>query len=429
MASVVETIPSEFDYFRSRQIQAAIKYQYDQPFGPIGTIQAGAPIEINIPYTETAYRDLNNSRLEVKCKITLANGDALPAAAAIGPVNLLLHSMFSNIEMDICGRRISDASNFYPYRAFFETFLSYTKDVQDTRLDTECWKKDTVGHFNDFRLIADGENAGHKARSAKFARSATVILHGRPHLDLFHQDKDIPPGCSIFIRLIPAATYFYLKKPAANANDYILTISSIKLWVRTKEVSPSLLLAHTNMLAKNNNIRIPYTKVTMKHLTIPAGVTAMTYDNMYQGVLPTRLLLAFIRDDVMNGGSGRNPFQFENLNLSLLQIVLDGECHPREPYQPNFETGDYIREYLGLLETLNVDIGNKAIDLTPHDWANTYPFFMFTTNVNGYSSLPKSGSARLSLQFRAATARVNNIICFAEFPAMLEIDQYRNAII
>ena len=426
--TVLETLPSEYDYFQSRAIQAAITQQYDQSFGPIGALQPGAPIEIHIPGSDTGYRDLNNSRLEVRCRITTATGGDIPEGANVGPVNLLLHSMFANIEMDICGRRISDSSNFYPYRAFFETFLSYTKEVQDTRLDAECWKKDTVGSFDNFEVSAAGTNEGFKARAAKFSRSNSVVLFGRPHLDLFHQDKDIPPKCPIFLRLIPAQTNFFLKKAPAENVNYQLEIQQVRLWVRTKELSPSLQLAHEQMLLKGNNIRIPYTRVNLKHLTIPAGVTSMNFDNIYQGVLPTRLLLAFVRDDVMNGGAARNPFRFENLNLSYLQLSMNGEGLPRIPYQPNFETDDYIREYFGLLETLNIDIGNRALDLTPQDWASTYPFFMFTTDPSGYPTLPRSGFARLELQFRTATARVHNVICFAEFPSTLELDKYHNAL-
>ena len=428
VASILETIPTEFDYFTSRPIQAAITSQYDQPCGPIGTIQPGAPIEIHIPAIHNGYRDLNNSKLEIKCRIKLADGKDIPEAAPVGPINLLLHSMFKNIEMDICGRRISDASNFYQYRAFFETFLSYTKQVQKTRLETEGWKKDTPGHFDDFTIDDNGKNEGHIERAERFSESSIVVLTGRPHLDLFHQDKDIPPGCPMTLRLIPASTNFFIKKPAAHAINYRFDIVSVRFWVRTKELTPSLQLAHDQMLMKGNNIRIPYTKVTLKHLTIPNGVTAINFDNIYQGVLPNRLLLAFLRDTTMNANENSNPFVFENLDLSFLQLTINGETFPRYPYQPNFTTGDYIREYLGLFETLTIDIGNRTIDLTPEDWSTTYPFFMFTTDPSGYPTLPRTGAARLELQFRNPIKHVYNIICFAEFPSMLEIDQYRNAL-
>lgn len=52
--NVMESIPTEFDYFESTVIQAAILNEYDHPFGPIGTFQPGAPIEIVIHQQVTA---------------------------------------------------------------------------------------------------------------------------------------------------------------------------------------------------------------------------------------------------------------------------------------------------------------------------------------------------------------------------------------
>ena len=427
--NVVETVPTEFDYFESRVVQATITQQYDQDFGPVGTIQPGAPIEIIVPETSSGYRDLNNSRLEIKCKIQNLDGTALPNDEPVGPTNLFLHSMFSNIEMDINGKRISDPNNFYPYRAFFETLLSHTKDVKETRLLAEGWKDDTAGHFDDFRLVVAGANAGFKARAARFVNSNTVFLIGRPHLDLFHQDKDIPPGCSIVLRLIPSPTNFAVKKPANNVHNFKIEIISVKLWVRTKEVAPALQLAHAKMLNSGINFRIPYTKVTLKHMTIPNGITSIQFDNIYQGMLPSRVLFAFIQDDHLNAAATANPFLFGHLNLSQLSLTMEGRTYPRTPYAPNFATNDYIREYLGLLEALDIETGNKSIDLTPTKWAATYPFFMFSTSPSGYASIPQTGAARLDLQFRVATTEVYDVICFAEFPAILEIDKFKNALI
>lgn len=430
--SLLETLPSEFDYFESSVIQAAIIAEYEQPYGPVGTLQAGSPIEIAIPPSNNAYRDLNNSRLEVKCKIVNADGTDLAANAPVGPVNLLLHSMFQNIEVEIGGKRISDPNNFYPYRSFFETLLTYSPNVLKTRLYAEGWEKDTSGQFDDFRLVgpADGAaapNQGHLKRAQRFLTSRTVTLTGRPHLDLFHQDKDLPPGVRLNLRFIPCPTEFVLKR-GAGAALYKLKISSIRLWLRAKEVSSSLLLAHQAML-QQHNMRLPYNKVALKHLTIPTGVTAQEFDNIYAGLLPIRMLVAFVRDDHMQPAWGANPFLFENLNISYMALRVNGEQFPRTPLQPDFgENADYIREYLMVIDAMNLDFGNKAIDLSPTEWATNYPFFIFRLTPTGLPTVPATGAARLEIQFRAATTRVNNVICYAEFPAMLEIDQFSNVI-
>jgi hypothetical protein len=195
-----------------------------------------------------------------------------------------------------------------------------------------------------------------------------------------------------------------------------------------KEVYASLALAHAQLLSSGKKFLLPYNKVTLIQKTIEQGVSSRIFDNFYRGVFPTRVLFVFVRDSARTAGSSVNPFRFENLDLSFLQLIVDGEPFPRQPYQPNFESGEYIREYMGLLDTLRLDVGNRSLDLTPKEWASTYPFFMFTTNPGGYPSLPREGSARLVLQFRKPTEHVYNVLCFAESPAMLQINGEYEAI-
>jgi len=47
--------------------------------------------------------DFANSVLCVKVKITANDGDNLPACAAVGPVNLFLHSLFSQVDISLNG--------------------------------------------------------------------------------------------------------------------------------------------------------------------------------------------------------------------------------------------------------------------------------------------------------------------------------------
>ena len=141
---VMESIPTEFDYFESKVIQAAIMNEYDQDFNP-SSIQPGAPIEILVRGSSNLYRDLSNSKIEVDCKITNADGTNIANNADVGTCNLTLHSLFSNVEMDLSKTRVSDPNPLYPYRAFFETLLSYDKDVESTRLLTENFVRDTLG--------------------------------------------------------------------------------------------------------------------------------------------------------------------------------------------------------------------------------------------------------------------------------------------
>ena len=424
---VMETIPTEFDYFESKAIQAAVIDEYDH-YVIAPPVQDGNPIEFEISSGHNLYRDLNNSKLEVKCKIVAADGTDIGDDVAVGPVNMMLHSMFNAVDMHLCDKKITSINTLYPYRAYMETLLSYGKDVGKTRLLAEGWIRDTPGNLDDFVITDAGHNVGFKTRRALFRGSRMVPLIGRPHLDLFHQNLDIPPGCKMRLKFYPSPPNFFLKKPAALADNFKLRILSARLWVRTKMVSPNFLLAQETMLRKHN-FRIPFNMVEMKTASITQGLTSIELDNIFTGTMPERVVIGLLSDACVNGASGANPFHFHHFDLCHVALLVNHVQFPRQAYEPNFTTGDYIREYYGLLEGIGLDTGNKAIDLTPEEWASSLPLFIFRLNPCGLPSLPQVGAARLVLKFRTPTPNVITVMIFSEVPTIAEIDQYRNLIL
>ena len=65
--------------------------------------------------------DLSQTYIYVKAKITTPAGGPLKDTNIVGPTNLLLHSMFSQVDVLIKGQKITLSVDAYPYRAFFET--------------------------------------------------------------------------------------------------------------------------------------------------------------------------------------------------------------------------------------------------------------------------------------------------------------------
>jgi len=426
----MECAKSEFDYFLPLPTQTSIIRATYREYAPIAALTHGAPIEIYVERSDN-YLDLNKSYLYVKCKITKPDGTNLAAADRVGPVNLTLHSLFSNIDLELCGKQLSDPNGLYAYRAMFETLLSYGNDVKESQLQAAMWFKDTAGQMGDTRATGGG-NAGLAARTAFFTESKEVELVGRPHLDIFHQEKAIPSNCSLKIRLIPNTDAFILKsEPVQDQLKYQMHITEVRFVVRTLEVSHALAIAHEQMLQKMN-ARFPIRRVTMKHLAIPAGSTAVMHDNVITGLIPERITLAMVPDATMTGTYTTNPFDFEPNRISQISLYVNGELLPQRPYQPDFPNKRYIRDYLSLFEGTGTLFTDKTVPISRDEFGSGYALWVFDLTpdqaCSSCLSPPRTGSVRIELKFATANAATINLILYSEFESMIEIDKFRNVI-
>jgi hypothetical protein len=68
---------------------------------------------------------------------------ALDVGADVGPVNLSMHSLFSDVSVNLNEKLVSPPTSLYPYRAYIETLLSYGPAAKESQLTGVVWYKDT----------------------------------------------------------------------------------------------------------------------------------------------------------------------------------------------------------------------------------------------------------------------------------------------
>jgi len=89
-------------------------------YHPLTSVADGSPIEFEISGSGEDYIHFGNSMLYVQTKIVQPNGANLGAAANTAPVNLFLHSLFSQVDIQLNGTLITSSTNTYPYRRFWK---------------------------------------------------------------------------------------------------------------------------------------------------------------------------------------------------------------------------------------------------------------------------------------------------------------------
>ncbi|KAF0138277.1 MAG: hypothetical protein FD143_3692, partial [Ignavibacteria bacterium] len=196
-----EFMLSEFDLFQSSKMQHQIQEQDYVEYSPISPIQYGTPFRIVANGGPQQYWDLYNSYVVLRVKLVKAAGGAFAAAAGVAPINDIFDTLFSNIEVSLNDTVVSDNNGHYAECAYINKLLSYSDDVQKSRMRLEGFIKDTAGQFN--ARAVDGDNAGYKERLAMFAEGKEVELMGKLNCDLFNQTKAILPNCKLILNFIP----------------------------------------------------------------------------------------------------------------------------------------------------------------------------------------------------------------------------------
>ena len=112
-----------------------------------------APIEFEIKGQGDEYLDLSQSYLQVMCKFTKGDGSDLTGANSTStPVNNILHSLFSEIDVSLNGKVVTPGTDTYPYKAYLEKLLSYSPDTLHTQMRAcTLWEKDTAGHMDELK--------------------------------------------------------------------------------------------------------------------------------------------------------------------------------------------------------------------------------------------------------------------------------------
>ena len=156
-------------------------------YHPLSNITDSGPIEFNVSGSGEEYLDLARTQLYVKAKITKANGANSDPNTDVGPVNLFLHALFSQVDVSLNERLISPSTNIYPYRAIIETLLNYGEDAKSSQLTMATFYKDTPGKMDEVNRVAEDADAnlGSKARYAFTKNSNTVDMIGPIHSDIF----------------------------------------------------------------------------------------------------------------------------------------------------------------------------------------------------------------------------------------------------
>jgi len=399
---------------------------------PLTSIFSNAPIEFDVTETGEDYLDISNVMLYVRAKVTTTAGADIDADSTAAPVNLLLHSVFTQVDVSLNGTLISSSTNTYPYRSMLETLLCYGKDAKKSQLTLELFYKDDAGRMDETVIEKAGghrPNSGLQKRREFVARSREVYIIVRIHGDVFIQERYMLNEVGMRIKLVRSKDTFSLMGAVGSK----INVTHASLFVRKVKLSPTVFLAHAKAL-NNSTAKYPIKRVVCKAFAIPQNYLYANYEKVFSGQLPTRIVVGLVDSRAFTGDRNVNPFNFQYFNLSEISLYLDGQQqHALKPIQPNIGNGLYVRAYKTLFAgtcKLNYDESNH---ISRKDFAEGYVLYAYDLTADlaeaDHFNLVKHGSVRLPLKFSAALEQTVSVIAYAEFDNVIEIDRDGNLLI
>ena len=162
-------------------------------------------------------------------------------------MNLFLHSIFGQLDIDLNGRTISDGSSTYPYLAYLETLLSCGEEAKSPHLTSSVFYKDIAGKMGEpypTKVNADAD-LGLKKHASFTSDSKDMI--GRLHGGIFDQEKYVLNMVKVRLRLHCSKNQFCLMCSETNPNFKVKVLDAV-LKVRKVHISSITYLEITSAL-------------------------------------------------------------------------------------------------------------------------------------------------------------------------------------
>ncbi|XP_060092552.1 uncharacterized protein F54H12.2-like [Heteronotia binoei] len=419
-----ECVKSELDLFQIALTQTCIEKSLYIKVPPLSALTGSAHLEFYIAGNGEDYIDLNNTLLYVICKSTREDGTDLPADARVALVNYPIASIFSQLDVTVEDRLISQSNDCYPYRAMIETLLNYSGETLATQFSAGGFYKDTAGQHESTILI-NPINKGFAKRAELTAESRMIDLLEHLHVDLFFQEKLLLNGVDVEIKLTHSRDTFCLMSGAGDETRFKLQMDSASLFVKKVRVSPGVRLAHAEALM-TSTAKYPVDRVSMKVFSISAGAHVSNQDNLFLGQLPKMVAMALVDNDAFSSGFTKNPFHFKDYNINFAVLYVDGEQIPPKPFQPDFAAGNNVREYMSLVQTAGKHLQDRPLLIDHDEYHNGYTLFAFDLSPDqecaDHYSLIKTGNLRAEIHFADALPQTVNLIVYN----IIEINQNCN---
>jgi hypothetical protein len=445
-------LTEEMDLFSVPPVNITQKKKMWVDHIPCFGAKGGGSVQFTIPGTGRQYTSLRETDLYVK--VAIKNMDGTPFVqkrdkCAI-PVDNVLHSLWSMVDIKMNGVLVSTSNTNYMYKALIETLLNNRQGTRDNQLSLRGFSGDS-GNFDStspstipdgsgiqtrfdwwskIRTVYDTVSEGKEGNDAdeEWQAPTCVEFLGPLMADICQQDRLILNGVDIDIKFFPNKDAFRLTTFPSGTQAQ-LVVEEIKLNVCKVTVDDASLVGVESRLLKTPS-EYPMLRTEVRTFNINQGLYSSIAEDMFQGEVPTRLVVGMVDAQAYAGSTNKNPFRFKNFNISSMAFYVDGESTPHAPFEFDIKDCGYIEGLASLYRVAGKWGNDTDIPINRMTYRQGYTLFGFEVDPTSsadmnYVGHTKTGRTRLTMNFHKPLARPITVIVYATFPESMQIDAYR----
>ena len=404
------------------------------------TIQDGGTLDFVIPPTANQYINLKKTYLKLKLRIVKSDGSDIPdAGVLVSCINVPLNTIFNQVDVLLQQQLVSSTGGqTYAYKSYFETMLQNGIDAKKSQLQAQGYYKENIYDL-DVSSFADvmkqtgdinDKTWGYVHRWFLFTGGLEPTFIGPLNADICQQNRLILNGVEIQISMWPCKEAFRLLT-TDTTDPYKMEIVDATLKACKVTPSSTLLLAHAEVL-KESPALYPYSKTQIKTFNVPSGQYNFHLDDLFQGDIPSHLVIGMVKSKAFSGDYKLNPFNMQHFDLSSLGVYVNDESLPGKALQLNWEDHNVVEGYQSLFTGLDKLGENWGNDIRLVDYEMGSTFYIFDTLPGNHpQATPNMQKANIRIEGTFSDALEENatIIIYGKFPAMMKITENRAVLI
>jgi hypothetical protein len=190
--------------------------------------------------------------------------------------------------------------------------------------------------------------------------------------------------------------------------NFEVAIEDIALQVCKLQVLPSIITTHAEKL-KTTNAKYPFTRTEVRLISIAAGSLSFNYNNLFNGLRSTRVVIGFVDSEAAARSYTLNPFNFQHFSLSQITLKLNQVPESGNIMQLNYNAPGrtILPAFTSMFEVTNTLMRDADNALSRYDVAGESSLYCFDIEPNfieegSYLNLIRQGTCSVEAVFQKA---------------------------